>query len=580
MLPHQKLIVLSIIWTVCIGIIFTVYLFKNKKKVNYLILLVLISSLPLISLIRPGSYESGDFSLHIYRAMDFYQSLEEGIFPVNWAGSLNASFGYPLFNFIYPLPYYTVAFFHFLEFSFVDSLKIFIALTFVISGVSMYYFLKSFLPEFYAFAGGIFYLFAPYHLVNMHFRVDIGEIAAIAFVPLLFLFSSTLLKKDNPYTLVLLALTICVVILSHQAVSLIILPLVGIYSILLFFIHHHKFIDLLPLAFSAILGGALASFYLLPVLFELPFTQHSLSLLITFEPLWKFFYTPWRYGLLFQGPNGELSFLIGYIQWLLILLSIILLLRKQIKKSLKPFLIFSLCSFSVLFLFMQEFSTSLWYTIPLIKNIQFSYRLMAPVIFFTASIAAITCVYLPKKLVYLLIGITIFSTILNWGNRRNVPELTDTILRQNLLYSTHQGEGLVPAAPLLADHKNPWFSHPPKHPLEVIKGRGNMVQIQRKTTQHIYTVNAKTSLILQENTVYFPGWKVIVNGQMKPFTITTKPKGILTFSLPKGIHTVKVMYEPTWIRKLGILITIAGAMVSLCLVLFGYKKYSKLSRAK
>jgi uncharacterized membrane protein len=322
MLPQQKLIVLSIIWTAFIGIIFTLYLLTKKKKVNYLTLLLLISSLPLISLIRPGSYESGDFSLHIYRAIALYESLQEGIFPVNWAGSLNATYGYPLFNFIYPFPYYAVAFFHFLGLSFVDSLKIFIALTFVVSGVSMYYFLKSFLPPFYAFVGGIFYLFAPYHLVNMHFRIDIGEVSAMAFVPLLFLCSSNLLKKYNPYTLVSLALTICVVILSHQAVSLIILPFVVVYIFLLFFMHHHRFLDLLPLAFSAILGGALASFYLLPVLFELPFTQHSLSLLITFEPLWKFFYTPWRYGLLFQGPNGELSFFICFLNKRIILRSI------------------------------------------------------------------------------------------------------------------------------------------------------------------------------------------------------------------------------------------------------------------
>jgi hypothetical protein len=229
---------------------------------------------------------------------------------------------------------------------------------------------------------------------------------------------------------------------------------------------------------------------------------------------------------------------------------------------------------------MQELSTPLWYIIPLIKNIQFSYRLMAIVIFFSSIIAAITCFYIPKRLVYLLIGITIFSTTLNWGNRRNMPELTDTTLRQNLLYSTYQGEGLVPAAPIWVNATNPWFSYPPKHHLAVVKGKGNVIQIQRKTTEHIYKVTAKTPLTLQENTVYFPGWKVVANEQLKIVPIATSPKGVITFSLPKGIQTIKVIYEPTRIRRLGILITLAGIAVIFSLIVIEHKKYSILIKAK
>src|SRR5216683_8054468 len=73
-----------------------------KKNINLFILLIFISLLPLISLLRPGDYESGDFNIHIYRIMSFYDSLREGHFLPSWAPELNATYGYPLFIFNYP----------------------------------------------------------------------------------------------------------------------------------------------------------------------------------------------------------------------------------------------------------------------------------------------------------------------------------------------------------------------------------------------------------------------------------------------------------------------------------------------
>jgi len=580
MLPQQKLVVISLIWSVCIGILIIFYVYKKKQNVNYLVLLLLISLVPLISLLRPGSYESGDLSLNVYKTMALYQSLQDGVFPANWAGVLNATYGYPLFNFTYPLPYYVSAFFHFLGFSFLDSVKLFIAVTFVLSGVAMYFFLKSFLPSFFAFVGGIFYLFAPYHLVDMHFRVDIGEIAAIAFIPLLFLFSGQLLKKYNPYTLVFLSLSFCGLILSHQAVSLTILPFVGIYVLLLFFAHHHQPKDLLPLVFSTILGFSLAAFYIVPVLFELQYTQQSLSPVITFEPFREFFYSPWRYGLLFQGHQGELSFVIGYIQWLLIGIGVYFLWKGKAKKDLKYLLFFSLFSFFALFFMMQEASEPLWYTIPLIKNFQFSYRLLAGALFFSSLTAAIVCFYLDRRLTYVVLFLVVFSTILNWGNRRNMPELTDSYFIQNLPYSTFQGEGLTPAAPKWVDSHAPWFQNPPKRHLEIIKGTGTIKDTERITNRHVYAVSATSPLTLVENTVFFPGWTLFINNRPVQFTISESPqkKGLMSLTVPKGTHKIQFLYEPTPVRKIGMLISLAGLLTCIPLIVIGHKKYSLLNQ--
>src|SRR6185503_6670395 len=113
-----------------------------KKKINLFILLIFLSILPIISIFRVGAYESGDFNIHVYRAMDYYISLKEGIIIPAWAGNLNATYGYPLFVFAQPLQYIIIVFFHVLGFSFITSAKLLLALSFVSSGILMYIWAK------------------------------------------------------------------------------------------------------------------------------------------------------------------------------------------------------------------------------------------------------------------------------------------------------------------------------------------------------------------------------------------------------------------------------------------------------
>src|SRR5579859_1781808 len=100
---------------ILVGLIIYRFLYP-KKPINLFVLLILISLLPVISIFRPGVYESGDLSYHITEEMVFYKSLSEGnIVPV-WGGDMNATYGLPLFMFLYPLPYYFMSFFHVIGF--------------------------------------------------------------------------------------------------------------------------------------------------------------------------------------------------------------------------------------------------------------------------------------------------------------------------------------------------------------------------------------------------------------------------------------------------------------------------------
>ncbi|HVZ59142.1 MAG TPA: hypothetical protein VG935_05305, partial [Patescibacteria group bacterium] len=77
--PYRMIVVSLFFSTLLILATAFYYFIYPKKKPNLFVLLILISLLPLISILRQGSYESGDLSLHTKLAMQFFDNLHEGV---------------------------------------------------------------------------------------------------------------------------------------------------------------------------------------------------------------------------------------------------------------------------------------------------------------------------------------------------------------------------------------------------------------------------------------------------------------------------------------------------------------------
>ena len=69
-----------------------------------IIFLILLSIPAIWALIPPGYFYTHDGVFHLVRLAHFYNELKNGQFPVRWAHDLAYGFGYPLFNYIAPLP--------------------------------------------------------------------------------------------------------------------------------------------------------------------------------------------------------------------------------------------------------------------------------------------------------------------------------------------------------------------------------------------------------------------------------------------------------------------------------------------
>lgn len=557
---------------VLLGIIFYVYIYP-KKRINLFVLLIIVSILPIISIFRNGDYESGDFNIHIYRTMSFYDSLKEGIFMPSWAAELNATYGYPLFIFNYPLPYYLLSFIHFLGLGFITSMKLFLAFNLILSGIFMYLFSKDlFKNSKSCFIASVFYIFTPYHLIDLHFKVVIGEILAFTLLPLIFFFVQRFYVKRNFIFLLLAAAFFAFLVMTHAVIAFFAAPIMLAYIIFLNKDHFKN--GLIQSVFVFTIAGIISLYvWLAPFIFnQYTFIQRTHLNTVYFPIIKELLYSPYRWGFLFQGPNGQIPFLVGYTQiFVLIMTLILLVLKKMPNKNSTDQKFWLITSITIIFL-ITPYSKFLWEHFSFVKAAG-SHRLLLLLTFTISILSGFLSVAFAKKkfLINMLIIITIGYTILNWGQRRVIPEINDNILRANLWKSTSEGEAHFYANTKWVDVKHPWFSKLPKGNIEIIKGKGEIKTLNRTSTKHTYIVSAKTPLNLTENTLYFPGWKAKSNGN--DIALTPNYLGVTTLTVPKGLQLLELTYNDISFYKISKIISALGFLVVLIFMKLTKRSY-------
>src|SRR3989344_1911758 len=143
---------------------------RNFKVLDLLkpyILVILISLLAIWPFFRKGFFETHDGTWMIIRFSAFHQALTDGQFPVRFVDRLNNNYGYPVFNFLYPLPFYLAEIPKIFGFGFVESIKIVFALSSVFSSLLMYWALSRRFSKLPSLVGSVMYLWVPYRLLDL-----------------------------------------------------------------------------------------------------------------------------------------------------------------------------------------------------------------------------------------------------------------------------------------------------------------------------------------------------------------------------------------------------------------------------
>lgn len=530
------------------------------------IALLFIACVPLVAFFHPGLPHGHDAQDHVVRIANFYASLTEGIVVPRWAENLNWGYGHPVMMFLYPFPSYMASLFHFLGFSFVNATKAVFVVSYIASIMAMYLFMQAAWGKRAGVIGGLLYGFAPYRFVDMYVRMAIGEHVAFIFPPLICYFLYKFAHTRRIGYGIGIAFSLALLMLSHNAFTLMFLPIVTLYGLYVFFYDAKKSWQFAAWSiFYALLGFGLSSFFWIPAFFEGKYTLRDIvtagEALKRFVPFSWFFYSPWNYG------GGEtMTKEVGILQWLGIVTS--LYIYGKLKESKEKVLLWGLWILFVLFLFiMTPASSYIWERIMILQNFQFPLRFLGPVVFISAVLGGFSFATLLRIIqrnrkvgrryyfLFSLLCILIVGVTFHMWHPKGYQIEDQSFYTRIYPGTTDTGE----SSPIWSIR---FMEHTPANPIEVIDGEAIMTPLVRRSTVHEYKVVAAKQTRMVENTLFFPGWKIYIDdiGAGIQFQ-DERYRGLMTFWIDQGEHTVRVVFTDTKVRKTATIISMVSISI-------------------
>ena len=353
----------------------------------------LILTLSLLWPLFAAPYFTHHDDVQIIRLYEMDKCFKDGQIPCRWVPDLGGLYGYPIFNYYAPLPYYFGELIYLLTNSLLFSVKVMFAVSFLGAYIFMYLFASKLWGKMGGSLAAIFFEFAPYHALDFYVRGAMGEMWAFLFFPAVCWTITRLAEKRSIVNLMLFGISFAALITSHNLSTMIFLPVIAFWIILLF-LKKMSYRFLWFCFFSLLIGLALSAFYFLPMLVEKNLvhvdttTSGYFSYTEHFKGFRKMFLDrSWGWGAsVREVPGGEkegMSYQIGWVHlfgWLLAVISAKVLWRKNRWLS----LVITLSSLVTLFFIFMVHPRSelLWRNIESLKYLQFPWRFLLLVIFF------------------------------------------------------------------------------------------------------------------------------------------------------------------------------------------------------
>lgn len=521
-----------------------------RDKLVPLFLLILISLIFIWPLFSDQFYLSHDGEAHVARFAAYYKAFQDGQFPLRWAGDLNYGYGSPVFIFYYPLPGLFSIALHILGSSFEGSFKLLIAFFFSLSFFTFFLWAKEFVKKEAAFVGALLYGLLPYHFLNLYVRGDIAELMALAIAPVGFLLVKKTIEVQSSKFIILAGVSYALLILSHNFVSLMFSPVLILYSL----IRSKNKKDIILNLSSLILGLVLASFFWIPALLESKFLNARLFVGDMFKDHFPNFlrliYSSWGFG---PDVNklGGLSPQIGIIPVALLVVGLFLIFKKN--KNVM-FLRFWILVFLISIFFVQPISIWFWKTLPLLRFSEFPWRIVGLSSFAAAVVGVLVVNKINNRKLLMLISLFIIISSIQF------VRLGEIGARPDAFYLNYKGttdyHGQASSRWTAGD-----FSSLPKNKYKVIEGSGIVIEQERKSNLHLLKVETQTIAKILDNTVYFPGWRVEVDGSRIPIEFQDQNhRGLITFNVSKGSHLVKVYFGESPVRLISDFVSLGGLL--------------------
>lgn len=574
----------------------------------YLLLIVLLSLLPMAPMLQPGyQWHAHDARHSVYFLFEFDRGIQDGSLFPRWQPDFAFGYGYPFFNIYGPLAFYAGEALHLAGLPIVDAVKAIFALSITLSGLAMYGFVKQVLgaPGQRNAAGlvaAVAYMVMPYRLVDIYVRAGLAESVAYVWVPLVLWGTWATLHRPRLANVLGLALAYAALLFTHPLTVLLLTLILVFYvaflalarlkdevpprrwtreSILPLFGHLGHI--LVPTAFALVLGLALSAVFGLPAMTENRFVRLDqwyggrYTWGGDFVEFFQLFSPRWGMGASVPGPDDQVSFQLGAVPVVLSLVAVVSLLIRRKDRAFRLIVFFAALVLVAAFL-MLEASAPLWQTLPLVRVVQFPWRLLTLTVFSMAFLCGAVArgeerrgglVDLPALVLVLLLLLSSLPYARAEMTEREVSLAGLMRFQQSADEMTGSTAWVreIPGWSPLAD------LHVAGEPLttrvdfeSLYRQRGNAFArpLEFKAHRELVEYQADRPVLLTFNVFYYPGWHAYLvdretNAVLHELPISLRGKlGLITVRLPEGTGRVLLRLENTPLRSLGTAMTFAS----------------------
>ena len=539
-----------------------------------------------IPLAGPGVPDTYDWSHHVARTLELREAARGSFFP-RWAQPFVAGLGFPFFVFYPPLAYYLAAALAATGLTLHDAFKLAMALIPLLASAAMYRCMvevlddvgaKGVLLHGPAFGAAAAFAYAPYLLTDIYRRGAFPEGLALATFPLLFVSFERLRRRPHLESVPLLSLCVAVVVLLHHTTAFIGIGLLSAYIVFSALTYsvvpsqgERRLQVYRVLSFSALaisLGLGITALSWLPVILERDYLPEMFEFLksgsfspearlVDSWPPFQFSFI-YDYGKIYHDVGTV--YRAGFVQIIAAMSGLGLLasigyrvMREGLATDdvnnvnageaqlLAPLAGFTL-TIVALVLLLSPLAGFIWRSAPILSSFQFPWRIQSAMVLATSYLTGLGLYgvgrrwprALPAALVVVIGWLALSSLLELPADTEMVPEPpvdVGSIHRYTSLAGWNPPRDLP--LPELSSEDASALSR-----LNMIEQEPGLLNIELQAAR-------PTTVVL--HVLYFPGWKVHVDGNEVPAFAAT-PRGLLGFEVPEGVHTVQARFEDTPLR--------------------------------
>ena len=534
------------------------------KDAFFCFFVLLLSLFVIIPFFQKGYFPTHDGEWAVVRLSDMYREVKDMQIPPRISGNLNFGYGYPLFNFAYPFPYYTGLILIALGVGLVNSIKILFGLSVIASSIIMYFLASRLWVDRYSgVVSSLLYLYLPYRLVDLYVRGSIGESISFIFFPLIIfcIYQIFHLSHKHLFT-VILALSVAALVMTHNIMTVLFLPIIFI-SVLIIALLKRKTEFFLSI-FGVLLGVMLSAFFWIPALVEknyiylskVPIADRNLY----FVKLSQLIFPTWGYGTPTDANPFTYQIGIPHIFSFLIIFSLAIYYRIK-KRDLLASLAIIICSVIVIYILMLfNFTGIIWKSIPLLNEINYPWTLLAPIGFLISLIAGYGVKF--KKLRLVMTGFVLIAVvfILPYAKPQYMVNKGDQYYLTNDGTTTSSDE-LMPL----------WVKEKPvsrfSNKIEVLSNVGVVNDVFYNSKKISFKINSPIKEIVRINSIYYPGWKAYINDNASKISYQNN-KGVMDLVVPAGANYIQLYFSETPLRLGANIISIASFMSLIIFIIF------------